>query len=62
MKYGVYYHKNKEPFKRHCKIERNRKGLLAAYPITYASMEDAQFEADLLTAAGYEAKIKKVKA
>lgn len=64
MKYGLYIRKpgSTKTFKRHCKIDYNRKGLLTAYPITYASKEDVEFEADLMQAAGYETQIKEVKA
>ena len=63
MKYGIYMRKanSTKTFKRHCKIDYNRKGLLTAYPISYDTLENATFEAELLQNAGYETKIKEVK-
>lgn len=63
MKYGIYMRKpdSTKTFKRHCKVDYNRKGLLTQYPIAYDALEDAKFEAELLQNAGYEVKIKEVK-
>ena len=42
MKYGVYMRDGKSNYLRACEYRKNRKGLLTAYPLKFATYEEAE--------------------